>query len=1046
MIKATLTGQSNLRELIKKYYLIDESFCVEEILEYLRSEPLDQSKVKAKALQISQHFKEQRQNAEGIESLLNKYDLSSDEGIALMCLAEALLRIPDKENIDRFINDKITSVNWELDLNKNNNTLVNAASLGLSLAEKIVKKSSGGYLSSIFKSVTKKTTKPLIRKAILEIMEQISNQYIVSEHIDDAIENSIKHSDKSFKYSYDMLGEEALTMSDADRFYNNYKNAIEVIGRKSLSDNIWDNPSISVKLSAIYPRYEWLKKDKVISCTTPKLIELITLAKKYNIAITIDAEEASRLDLSLDLFEKILSSNALDNYKGFGVAVQAYQKRAISVIEWLSDTAKQYNRKISVRLVKGAYWDSEIKQYQVDGAESYPVFTRKVSTDLSYIACVKKLFGLRNIYPQYATHNPYSIAYILETYKNTSNEFEFQCLFGMGDSLYKGLFADKEGINCRIYAPVGEYIHLLPYLVRRLLENGANSSFINQINNADNLEKIIVDPIEILNKRTSYPHSKIPLPKNIFGKLRYNSSGIDLSHDLEITPLLEEINKVNLDKAFNYTLRKDIAKISKLNPVTKKIFAPHNSDLRVGKYQLASIEYLQESIVLANNGYKAWEEISVVKRAEILDKASELFWKHRAKIMCLLIKEAGKTITDAINELRETIDFCRYYALVAKRDLLDEELIGPTGESNILRYCARGVIACISPWNFPLAIFVGQVVAALVCGNAVVAKPASQTPLIACFVVDLLHKAGVPKDVLHIVTGSAKDIGEELSTNSHIKGVMLTGSTETAKKINLNLANRPGEIIPFVAETGGQNAMIVDSTALPEQVVRDVVSSAFYSAGQRCSALRVLYIQEEVFSTTVEMLSGAMAELDIGDPINLSVDIGPVIDNNAKQNLEEHIKYLDNNAKLIFKHEIPTDINKNASFVTPCAYEINSILELKQEHFGPILHVVKYKICDLDKVIDEINSTGFGLTFGVHSRINSTIEYITSKINVGNIYINRNIIGAVVGVQPFGGEGLSGTGPKAGGPNYLKRLTTERTICNNIVAIGGNPELLRLED
>lgn len=1046
----------NLREQINKYYFYDESKIVEELLPLAKASETVVDNTKLLSLKISDIFRDNRKNATGIEALINQYSLSSEEGVALMCLAESLLHIPDKSNIDKLITDKLANVNWQNTSGSISSIFTNAASLGLSLTGKIVDDSSGGIISAA-KNLAKKSSDPIIRKAIFSAMKYISEHYIMGYNIEEAINRAKDMEKLGFSYSFDMLGEEAITMHDAVKFFDSYKQAI--CSLENNSNDLTKNRSISIKLSALYPRFDWLKSNKVISYLKPKLIELIDLAKKYNVAITIDAEESYRLEITLDLVEEILKDNILDNWNGFGLVIQAYQKRALKVIDWLEEIATKYNRVINVRLVKGAYWDTEIKNSQIVGHEDYPVFTRKEATDLSYQACVNRLFNSNgSIYPQYATHNAYTIAYVQEIYKGSNKDFEFQCLHGMGDGLYKDLFASGllQKTKCRIYAPVGSYDTLLPYLVRRLLENGANSSFLNQINlDREKLISMLDEPSILLKKYKSIPHSKIPKPGYLFGDFRMNSKGIDLTSSLEINNILLDVDSVKNNNKFkfidNYSNNDSIlSKIDffKLNKKVnlQKVAAPFDNNFIVGEYKPATAEDVINSINLANKAFNSWYSTSVESRAALLEKTADLLWQHKSELIYLLIYEAGKIYADAINELREAIDFCNYYAAMAKTKLVDEKLVGPTGESNVISYHGRGVVACISPWNFPLAIFLGQISAALVAGNTVIAKPASNTTLIAHKVVELLHLAGIPKDVVIVLSASSKVIGKELTTNQHIKAVMLTGATSTAKTININLANRDGAIIPFIAETGGQNAMIVDSSALPEQVVKDVVNSAFLSAGQRCSALRVLYIQDDIADKIITMLQGAMQEIEIGDPSCLSTDVGPVIDSYAQSNLQKHVDFLDRNSKLIYKCKINPEFSANGSFIAPCAYEINSISELKQEHFGPILHIIRFKLKELDSVVEDINNTGFGLTFGVHSRIRSTIKNICNKINAGNLYINRNMVGAVVGVQPFGGEGLSGTGPKAGGPNYLQRLTTERVISDNIVAIGGNTELVNIDD
>lgn len=884
----------------------------------------------------------------------------------------------------------------------------------------------------------------MIRQAASYAMKILGNQFVMGQTIEAALKRAIPKEAQGYRFSYDMLGEAARTAKDAKRYFDAYMKAIHAIGKAANQRGVIDAPGISIKLSALYPRYEWAKRELVLNCLVPRVTELALLAKQYQIHITIDAEEADRFDLWLDIFAAVFQQPSLDGWSGFGLAIQAYQKRTFYLIDWLAALAEEHKRTIMVRLVKGAYWDTEIKVSQERGLSGYPVFTRRASTDVSYLACARKILSYGDkFFPQFATHNAYSASAILEMVGDRK-DFEFQCLHGMGDTLYDEIVGEKKlNLPCRVYAPVGTHEDLLAYLVRRLLENGANSSFVNRIVDANEpIETLIQHPVEQVMALSNKSHTKIPLPKDIFGHSRENSPGLDLS-DISVLRNLKEGTE-----AFSNHLWQAIPIIDghAVEGEKQNIHSPFDTARIVGHAINASQEDVNKAVSNAFKASHSWAETSVNKRAECLRKAADLMIEHTYEIMALVMLEAGKTVNDAVAELREAIDFCRYYAAEAESKLIPQILPGPTGESNRLHYHGRGVFACISPWNFPLAIFMGQVSAALVAGNTVIAKPAEQTPLIAALAVKLLHEAGVPKDVLQLLPGKGEVVGAALVADERIAGVMFTGSTETAKLINQTLANRRGGIIPFIAETGGQNVMIVDSSALPEQVVSDVITSAFGSAGQRCSALRVLYLQEDVADKIITMLQGAMAELTIGDPRLLVTDVGPVIDEDALAMLVNHQSRMQTEAKLVFECPLDHEIKVKGHFFAPIAYEIKDLSVLTREIFGPCLHIIRYKAEDLPKVVAEINATGYGLTFGIHSRINSTIDYLLTNVRVGNAYVNRSIIGAVVGVQPFGGEGLSGTGPKAGGPNYLLRLCSEKSISVNTTAAGGNASLMSLSE
>lgn len=1013
----TPTESNPLRAAITRAYRMDEAQCIENLIKEASFSPSTLNNIAQTARKLVGEVRKQRLGKGGLDAFLYQYDLSSSEGITLMCLAEALLRVPDTATIDNLLRDKITAADWAAHTGQSDSLFVNAATWGLLLTGKILSPSdtSEGKMRGIFKQFIEKTGIPVIRKAVKQAMGLLGRQFVMGETIDEALKRAREKEQQGYRFSYDMLGEAAITADDAERYFKAYQDAIEKIGRAAQSQQVSENPGISVKLSALHPRYEFAKHERVLAEVTPRLRQLALQAKAANIGLTVDAEEAERLDLSLDIIEKIFCDPALADWEGFGLAVQSYQKRAWYVLDWLINLSHQQKKRWMVRLIKGAYWDSEIKIAQVKGLCGYPVFTRKASTDVSFLACAKKIFAHPEaFYPQMATHNAYSLAAVLELAKNSNQNFEFQCLHGMGYTLYDQVVGAKHfNIPCRVYAPVGGHKDLLAYLVRRLLENGANTSFVNRIIDEDaSIEDIIADPVAKVRALMSKSHPKIPLPKDIYGEERQNATGIDLTHKEELKEL--DVTLDNLPPSFTEIKNLDATQI-------------------------------EQALTSADKAMERWDLTPVSERAACLERAANLFEKRMPEFIWLAVHEGGKTVPDAIAEVREAIDYCRYYAEQARKTLSPIILPGPTGELNQLTMHGRGAIVCISPWNFPLAIFLGQVTAALVAGNTVLAKPADQTRRIAAAAVHVLHEAGIPKDVLYFTPARGSVIGAHLIKDTRVKGIVFTGSTETARTINQTLANREGAIVPLIAETGGQNAMIVDSSALPEQAVMDAVNSAFYSAGQRCSALRVLFIQEEIADRFIHMLCGAMKELKLGNPGLLSTDIGPVIDANAKTGLEEHVSRMQKEAKLLYQVSLPPEC-QNGNYFAPVAFEIDSLSRLTQEVFGPVLHVIRYRTQNLNNVINAIRQTGYGLTLGIQSRIDATIDYIRDRLPVGNTYVNRNMIGAVVGVQPFGGEGLSGTGPKAGGPHYLLRLCTERTLCVNTTAAGGNASLLCLGD
>jgi len=1001
----TRREQTPLRAAITAAYRRDETTAVEWLLAQGASANGDAYML---AHRLVSAVREKRTRSSGVDALMHEFSLSSEEGVALMCLAEALLRIPDKETADRLIADKISKGDWKKHLGESPSLFVNAATWGLLVTGKLVSSSSETGLGAALTRMIAKGGEPLIRKGVDLAMRMLGNQFVTGQTIAEALKNSRDNEARGYRYSYDMLGEAALTESDAAHYYASYEAAIHAIGNASNGRGIKDGPGISIKLSALHPRYSRAQYARVMGELLPRVRNLILLAKQYNIGINIDAEEADRLEISLDMLEALAFDPALAGFEGIGLVVQAYQKRCPFVIDFVVDLARRSGRKFMVRLVKGAYWDAEIKRAQVDGLPGYPVYTRKIYTDVSYLTCARKLLAATDvIYAQFATHNAHSLSVIYTWAKadNVSN-YEFQCLHGMGETLYDQVVG-KDNLNkaCRIYAPVGSHETLLAYLVRRLLENGANSSFVNQIvDESVPIDTLLADPFEAARAAHCLPHPRIPLPLNLFPDGRKNSAGLDLANDHVLAELAADLG----------TPRHYVAAPLVDGPVqaagAQNVVNPAQSADIVGQVMEATTGDVDTALQAAVAAVPGWEGEGNAARADIIARVGDLFEQYRGELMALAVREAGKSLPNAIAEVREAVDFLRYYAAEI-RNAPEARALGP--------------VTCISPWNFPLAIFTGQVAAALAAGNVVLAKPAEQTPLIAHRAVQLFHEAGVPAGALQLLPGRGETVGAALTLDARVKAVIFTGSTEVAQLINRTLAERAaqeGADIPLIAETGGQNALIVDSSALPEQVVQDVLSSAFDSAGQRCSALRVLFLQEDIADKTIKMLKGAMQELRVGVPDRLATDIGPVIDKEAQQNLLGHIAHMKATAKQHFSLVLPEALLAQGTFVPPTVLEIGSMSELKREVFGPVLHIVRWRRADLDKVVDTINATGYGLTLGVHSRIDETIDFITTRAHVGNIYVNRNIVGAVVGVQPFGGEGKSGTGPKAGGPLYLKRL------------------------
>ena len=1029
------------RARLTDLYLADEGTLASGLIEAARFSPDEAAQVDRVARDLVTKIRAGRRDG-GIDAFLQEYSLTSEEGVALMCLAEALLRVPDAATADKLIKDKIGAADWERHRGQSDSTFVNASTWGLMLTGKVLKledSAAARWTGALRKAVTR-SGEPVIRQAMTYAMRIMGGQFVLGRTIKEALGKAQDGKGALYRYSFDMLGEAAFTREDAARYLLAYEKALDAVAAGAKPGSLAERPSLSVKLSALHPRYEIFRKSQVMDELLPQVAALAARAKGHGIALTIDAEEAERLELSLDLFEALARDSTLAGWDGLGLAVQAYQKRAPAVLAWLQELAQATGRQLPVRLVKGAYWDSEVKRAQELGHPGYPVFTRKQTTDVSYLACMRQMLNAGEaFYPQFATHNAHTVASALVL--GQGKTFEFQRLHGMGAPLYDTLVADKSnGRPCRVYAPVGSHEDLLAYLVRRLLENGANTSFVNRL--ADDeapIADIIADPVTALAAMEVKPHPRIPLPSGIFSP-RLNSRGA-LIADMPVRDRLI----ADIEKAMAAPIHARPVIAGKASGgAAEAIRNPARRDQIVGQVSVATPQDIAAAIDAALKAQPAWDGEGGLARATLLEKTADLFERERALLIGLCIREAGKTLANGIADVREAIDFLRYYAAGARREFGTPSVLpGPTGERNTMALHGRGVFACISPWNFPAAIFTGQVAAALAAGNAVIAKPAEQTPLIAAAIVKLFHEAGVPPSVLSLTPGDGA-VGAALTADRRIAGVIFTGSTEVARLINRKLAERDGPIATLVAETGGLNAMIADSTALPEQLVRDALTAAFDSAGQRCSALRVLFVQDRIADRVIKMLGGAMDELITGDPWKLETDIGPVIDAEALKTLEDHAARMDSEAKPIARGRIAA--GSDGFFFAPRAYEIDGIQRLTRETFGPILHVVRYKGDDLAKVCDAINATGYGLTLGVHSRIAATADEVVARIKAGNIYVNRNQVGAVVEAQPFGGEGLSGTGPKAGGPHYLARLATERTVSVNTTAAGGNASLLSLAD
>ncbi|WP_445370244.1 bifunctional proline dehydrogenase/L-glutamate gamma-semialdehyde dehydrogenase PutA [Methylomonas sp. HW2-6] len=1024
-----------LRARVRRSYTLAEA----ELVAELRAALADYSRqaVSADAERLITEVRNRQSAADLFQDFLQEYGLQSNEGLQLMALAEALLRIPDPATQNRFLQDKLAGGDWRRHWGHSDSWLINLASGGLALGgsmERLIQRADSEL--DLAAALLERLGEPLLRAAVAQAMRILAEHFVIAEDIGSALDRARQR--PQYLYSFDMLGEAALTGADAERYYAGYAEAIAVLATVA-GGSLLRNPGISVKLSALYPRYDVLQQGHAVAAISVKLLNLAKQARAANISLTVDAEEAERLEMSLDIFAAVFNDPALAGWSGFGLAVQAYQKRALALVEWLAALAVYGKRRIPIRLVKGAYWDSEIKRAQEAGWDDYPVFTRKAATDLSYLACAQAILARPDcFFGQFATHNAHSVAAIRALAGAAHPGYEFQRLHGMGEALYDTLLAQSgPELACRVYAPVGAHRDLLPYLVRRLLENGANSSFVNQIENPQiPAAQLAMDPAELLQVAAG---PNLVAPPDLFAPQRRNSAGTNLSDPSVLQHLRSELDRY----AATVWQACPLVDGKRISGSGQPVYTPFDRGAVVGQVLASRSADIDAALASAEPAFKRWCLQPVVERAACLQTAADLFERHRSELLALCIREGGRTLSDALAELREAVDLCRYYAANALA-LFGQPLPlpGPTGENNRLDYRGRGVFVCISPWNFPLAIFVGQIAAALLAGNSVIAKPAEQTALTAMAAVGLLHRAGVPKPVLQLLPGDGEGIGRQLLSDPRVVGVAFTGSVETASLINRQLSLRPGPIATLIAETGGLNAMLADSSAHTEQLVRDAVQSAFNSAGQRCSALRVLFLPEETCEAVSERLIGAMRLLRLGSPWEFETDVGPIIDAAALAALHRHRQYLAEVGRVLFQMPLPEQCAAGY-FFPPTLVRIPSLSVLEREVFGPILHIVSYRSGELEQVVDAINASGYGLTLGLHTRLESTMQYVARHVRVGNLYINRNMIGAVVGVQPFGGMGLSGTGPKAGGPNYLMRFAVEQSVSINTAAIGGNPGLLQ---
>lgn len=1023
---------------IYRSYQIPEESTLASFIDAIKPSPEEDRQIRATGLDLIHQIRSHADFNSGFEAFMAEYRLDTFEGVRLMTLTEALARIPDEETKEALIRSKLSGVDWGNHIGHSLSPLVNSSTRALLFTTSMLDTKSNTEVPWLAQLI-EKIGEPAIRIA-LDIGTHLFSQHFV---LGENLQKARKRADKekyNYSFSYDMLGEAALTMADADRFFLAYQEAIRQVGRA-------DKGAISIKLSALHPRFDLLQQDRVIDELLPRVCELLAMARQRNVSVTIDAEEIDRQEISLIVIEALIKDDVCRGWQGFGIAVQCYSCRVMPILQYLKTLAQWHGERLGIRLVKGAYWDAEIKHAQNLGLAEYPVYTRKPYTDIAFLACAKYLLDNRDLfYPQFATHNVHTVASILHWVQQDPNpvSFEFQRLHGMGQLLYDTILQRFPHIDCCIYAPIGPQKELLPYLIRRLLENAANASFVNQLASDTPAEQLVIHPTELLQADAG----EIPLPRNLYLPDRVNSSGINLRSIKQRDELLAALSKEwqRQWQASPYIrstpfeeCRSDLA-----SSIAKRVIhAPQDDRRQIGTVVDTPSEMLADAFADAHEAFYDWRREPVQSRCRMINQLADLVELNQAELVALTCLEAGKTLPDCVSEIREAVDFCRYYAAQAQQLDKVKELPGPTGEKNELYWQSRGVFLCISPWNFPVAIYLGQIVAALVTGNSVIAKPAEQTSLVAYRILQLIYAAGIPENVVQFVPGDGERLGPSLLSQQELAGVVFTGSYRTAKVINQQLAARNGALIPLIAETGGQNILIADSSALPEQLVKDVLHSAFNSAGQRCSALRVLYLQDSSADAVIELLTGSIRELSVGDPQMLSTDIGPVIDAHAKAALQTHINHLDGIGKLLAKADSQRSSDlSHGHFIAPCAYEIDSISQLTDEHFGPILHLIRYRPNEIGKVIEEVNQTGFALTLGVHSRNEQFARLIEEEVNAGNIYVNRNIIGAVVGTQPFGGYGLSGTGPKAGGPNYLQRFMVEISRSVNTAAVGGDYQLL----
>lgn len=1029
-----------LPDTLAAAHLADEARCVKRLLDAAAFSTELSDAIGARAAALVRAVRGGHGPHLPLDAFLNEYGLDSQEGVLLMSLAEGLLRIPDAATADLLVRDKLTPAQWDTHLGHSPSLLVNASTWGLLLSGRLASvpdaaaTGPGGLLARLLT----RGSEPVIRRALHAAMHLLAEHFVAAPDIAAALRRTRTGNAAHYRWSFDMLGEAALTRADAARYRDTYADAIVTIGR-SAQHGLPARPGVSVKLSALHPRFEYNQRKRALPELAGILSDLAVLARDYDVPLSVDAEESHRLELTLEVFHHALKAPRLNDWDGLGLAVQAYQKRARAVLDWLAEVAETQHRRIPVRLVKGAYWDYEIKRAQQLGLAGYPVFTRKAHTDVAYLAAIRHLFAHDRFYPQFATHNAHTVAAVLQLAGD--RPFEFQRLHGMGEALYDTLVRDGTAA-CRVYAPVGDHRELLPYLVRRLLENGANTSFVHRIADPDvPIERLAADPVQRIRSRGVSANPSIPLPRAMYGTERHNSRGVALDNCRDENSLYDAV-RAQLQHDWHAA---PLIAGHVMSGRTRPLTSPHDRRCRIGQVAEADEASVRQALDGAAAGASAWSVTPVAERARALRRAADAMEANYPMLIGLCVREGGRTVPDALADVREAVDFLRYYAARAERDLAPRVLPGPTGEDNRLYYEGRGVFACISPWNFPIAIFTGQIAAALVAGNAVVAKPAHQTPLVGMQICQLLHQAGVPPTALHYLPGPSGAVAPTLFTHPHLAGVLFTGSTTSARRIQRDLAAREGALLPLLAETGGVNAMVVDSSALPEQVVSDVLRSAFNSAGQRCSALRLLCLQEECADRILQLLAGAVAELHLGDPLEPDTDIGPVIDEDARDSLSDHIRRMEQNHRLIARATLPTAA-EHGCYVAPCIFEIDQPGRLREEVFGPVLHVVRFRHQDLTSLVDAINATGYGLTFGIHSRVETTAQHLAKRINAGNVYVNRDIIGATVGVQPFGGRGLSGTGPKAGGPDYLRSLVLEKSTTINTAAVGGNAGLLAASD